>query len=792
MRRRSAQIVVAAVLVIGLVLMSILVTVYQAHSLFLRTRSPVVRELVAAITADFKRALAAMLAVATRAYFNYSEFSDLTERFSQYGVSMYNRHNFTVARMAAKTYLEYWRQSVTKAYAEYGVQVGYEVLRLDLSKELGRSRSVYNLMNGYWYLPTSGSYAYARLKLNVTNLGFYNWESDVFVGLTLTVYRKPVQVTPRNTTIIINVRYDGDIDYSTDPPRVTGNPYGRLLSKGWVRVYYPERDSQGRYTGEWRLAKITDVTYQGYGNYSVTFEPAVEVFQDPLTGEQYAPVMVVVSDERGIVVEGSAYSYLVFAIQRNTPDTLYYYDKDGKIQSLKRPSDISNEVYTLEMSSNLSLFWLGQKLAVDPQLKLPPFPYVPIKQIRVNATLDGTLRTLVERPIQYENWTTVQWHGIWVNVPVGLSDPQMDFVKGAKYNTRLVFQVKFPTTSVRKQVVALWWIDDLDAEPAAYPSSINYTYSSTHKDVWHPLYDVEFVDLEHQSSRGYDHVSYCGVAAFVLWDPDKDSALGPYNLHSFDVYGSYLGRYRPYGTWSVYYNYLRYSWIRAPIRIFAVLNTTLVGNVYDYSCNDVRSDYYDTLSIVQVVNGTRYIPVITYIYWKYSKSGYGYWMSTEMGKGIADYFLYLTAGFEGGLPNQTYKFSFDYVKSSPRGVLCRPDPGFLITHWSAVYSFGRALVLSQSGVQLLRSIGGNDARFCTTAYAPEGTRQGSIEYNFWPYSVYRSVGSGATLSFWTVILDYRAQGSGFLSVSSGDMWKNAYIYAPMFLEKYSPTVVKYP
>ena len=56
---------------------------------------------------------------------------------------------------------------------------------------------------------------------------------------------------------------------------------------------------------------------------------------------------------------------------------------------------------------------------------------------------------------------------------------------------------------------------------------------------------------------------------------------------------------------------MRYSWIQAPIRIFAVLDTTLVGNVY--ASGDVRSDYYDTLAIVQVVSGTRYIPVITYI-----------------------------------------------------------------------------------------------------------------------------------------------------------------------------------
>jgi len=37
-----------------------------------------------------------------------------------------------------------------------------------------------------------------------------------------------------------------------------------------------------------------------------------------------------------------------------------------------------------------------------------------------------------------------------------------------------------------------------------------------------------------------------------------------------------------------------------PISIFAVLNTTQVGNMY--SSGDVRNDYYKTLTIAQVVN----------------------------------------------------------------------------------------------------------------------------------------------------------------------------------------------
>jgi len=784
--RRSAQMVVAAILIIGLMIMSVLVTVYETHSLFLRTRSPVVREVVGAITADFKRALASMLAVATRAYFNYSEFRDLTDRFSSYGMSMNNRHNFTVARQVAKTYLEYWRQSITKAYGEYGVQVSYEILQLDLSKELGRQRTVYNLMKGYWYLPTSGSYAYAKLRLNITAMGFYNWESDVLVGLTVTVYRNPISVTGQNVTIMINVRQDGSLDYSTNPPSIVGTPYGRLITKGWIRIYYPQMDASGRFTGKWLQATIRDITYAGMGNYSVTFEPSLPVLTD-LQGNQYVPIMVVVSDERGIIVEASTYYYISFAVQRNTPDALIYYDSSGNKKTLTRPSDISNEVYTLEMSSNLSLFWLGQKLSVDPALKLPPFPYIPIKQIRVNVTLDGTTATLKERPIQYENWTSVVWYGVPVDYPVGLSDPQMDFVKGDKYNTKLVFQVKFPTTNIRKQYVTLWWYDDLDTEPAVYQTQIQFIQDSTHKDVWHPLYDVEFVDMEHQQSRGY--VNYYGVAAFVLRDPSTDYAFGPYNLHGFGIYGGKLQHYRPYGTWQVYYQYMRYSWIKAPIRIFAVLNTEYVGSVYgDCGTSPCSNSYYSTLAIVQIVNGTRYIPVITYIYWKNTRSDYGYWLCTEMGSGYANYFAYTAAGYQYK-QNQTFVYTYNQVSSAV--VLISRDPGILLTHWNNGGT-ARAVILNQAAVNLLQSIGGTYASFSSTATNPQGLPQGSIEADFWPYNTYRSVSAGTLLRYWTVVFSYSASGSGFLNLGSNipNVWQNAYIYASMFQEKWAPSIVR--
>ena len=238
---------------------------------------------------------------------------------------------------------------------------------------------------------------------------------------------------------------------------------------------------------------------------------------------------------------------------------------------------------------------------------------------------------------------------------------------------------------------------------------------------------------------------------------------------------------------------MRYSWIKAPIRIFAVLNTELVGNVYEEG--DVSSDYYDTLAIVQVVNGTRYIPVITYIYWKETRSGEGYWLADEMGRGVADWFLYLTAGLQTidgtKRENWTYNSPFQW-NESPR-VECYRDPGIMLAHWTdREDGLGRALVLNRAGVEALYRVGGSNARFCVTKFAPGETKEGSIEYAFWDYSEESKVQQGTTLRFWTVIFDFRGSGSGFSNYGGRDMWKNAYIYAPMFLEKYAPSIKVQP
>jgi hypothetical protein len=164
------------------------------------------------------------------------------------------------------------------------------------------------------------------------------------------------------------------------------------------------------------------------------------------------------------------------------------------------------------------------------------------------------------------------------------------------------------------------------------------------------------------------------------------------------------------------------------------------------------------------------------------------------GERVADQFLYPTAGLQAignsKLENWTYNSPFPW-RETP-SVECYPDPGIMLAHWTTSGSnIGRALVLNCAGVTALQNIGGSNARFCTTKFAPGGDKQSSIEYTFWPYSVTKTTSSGLQLKYWTVIFDMRSSGPGFGNYGQNEMWKNAYIYAPMFLKKkYAPTIIK--
>lgn len=266
--KRPGQMLVAAVLMIGLFLMSLLVTAYQAHALFLRARSVVARETVGAITADFNRALATMLALATRSYYDSTRYSDFITRFvTTFGL---RPHDLESAKQVANQYLDTWINVQRVVYAEYGIQILWQPYISDVSSLLIRPAYVFDLILIDWNKTISGSYICAQLQLNLTNAGFYHWISRSIIGLTLAIEGVDISKNEVNITVL----------------RDSGTYYGLLLAKGRIEIYLFDGVS-------WKNVSIKDVTYKGLGRYRLTLNEALK---------DYEKILIFVSDERGIIV----------------------------------------------------------------------------------------------------------------------------------------------------------------------------------------------------------------------------------------------------------------------------------------------------------------------------------------------------------------------------------------------------------------------------------------------------------------------------------------------------------
>lgn len=256
---------VAMVLMLGLLIMSLLVMTYQAHAIFLRTRSPIARETAAAITADFNRALAAVLAAYTRVCFDRTRFPDASLNFPEL-----TRCDFTSAERAAENFLNKWADTIRIVFAEYGAQVKWRRGVAEIMHLLPYQPFFLGTLNYSWYQPVSGSYAFAILSLNLTTAGFYNWRERALIGLTVQI------TTINNENVTLKVLIDDGI------------PYGLLLARGWLEVYAFDEASTG-----WKKLDTEEVSYIGQGHYIVHLK-------DPLS--KGARIRIVVSDERGVIV----------------------------------------------------------------------------------------------------------------------------------------------------------------------------------------------------------------------------------------------------------------------------------------------------------------------------------------------------------------------------------------------------------------------------------------------------------------------------------------------------------
>ncbi|RLF17194.1 MAG: hypothetical protein DRN06_04230, partial [Thermoprotei archaeon] len=720
MRRRfgeGGQLTIMTVAILTLLLVSMLgvVMVYQREVYRAggaEVKSIVVTEVLESVKSDLKRILALVMGNASRTY-----------AFHPY------MHNLTVFREAAMRNLYKWMALMG---CEYGTVVDVKLAAANIT--LGGVE--YPIPEGYmfklyWYKPVAVTIGYVEARVSIPGTGIYNKTLDAYVGL----YLKVVEVENVGSYTRVVVRALLDEGYPlTDIRRVE------------LKVLYPDLSYY------WREASIVNYSYLGRGLWELYIEPRVQPMgRTPSSPEGVIPLRIYVVDWRGIVVSALTYSSIALRVEKNTPEEVVYFD-GSRYVTLYRTST-PDEVYTVELDWRFSLHFLLNEVPLSGDTP-PPIPPIPVKQLRVYTSVGGSHWRLA--PFQTELWELRDWHGLEVWWPVAPADPAYWFNESC----RLVFQVRYPRVEDYVRYVNITWESDCDADLVEWNTSLTFEYEPPdYKDVVSETFRLELIDEEHSVMRDYGY-NYYGVAALGFRDPDG-SAYGPTNIHAFGKWGSRLGAWRPHGTWRVFYRYGGpYSWARLPVRIFVTLDSDRVGNVYTGA---VRSDYYDTLAIVYVINGSRYMACLVHVYWKYTKTDYGFWMFASMGGGRPSKYMYLKERewWWGWRYNVSEEYSYAGWWWSHREY---EYPNFFCTHWGS--GIGRAVFLSRSAVSALYDVGGNP-RFAVTKRAPDGRPQHSLEYEFKSLNNRVRVYSGTHYSYWFVVYMYGA------SDSWGE-WRKAY------------------
>jgi hypothetical protein len=155
----------------------------------------------------------------------------------------------------------------------------------------------------------------------------------------------------------------------------------------------------------------------------------------------YQYLIIWVQDTRGIIVETYTYSYIEYTIDERA------------IGLVSKPY----ETYTFEMLHNGTLLWFNRQLAINGTYV--PIPIPPVKQFRVNVTVNGPSDTNMPLSLsQVEVWTPDY------SVPtLNFSNWKDRFIIGDK----LVFFVNYGPASVTSQRVRVSWLYDADAQPPA-------------------------------------------------------------------------------------------------------------------------------------------------------------------------------------------------------------------------------------------------------------------------------------------------------------------------------------
>ena len=733
MMRVKGQIsMISIIIILSLIIfMTVLVMEFQ-NEIYrvepIETKSMAISEILDNIRFDLKRVLSLIISNASRTY-----------AFHPY------LHNLTIFRENAIKYLHEWMLFISKKYdAIIQIRTPGASITIDNNEFEIPSGSIFKL---YWYKLNSITLGFIEVSISIPKAGIYNKIINASISLYLSI------VNVENEDNVTSIKFRVLID--------NGVPLTDIRDIN-ITILYPD------FNYYWRRARIIGFKYLRNGLWEVNITPKVNLMGVTSSGNGVIPLRIYVMDWRGIVVSALTYTGIILRVDKNTPDRLYYYQ--GAYKVLER-NDTPDEMYTIELDWNFNLHFLLNeiKLEIEEESeKPPPIPPIPVKQLRVYVS--SNLEDWILCPFQCEYWRKISWHGHEIWIPISPANPAYWFNESC----RLVFQVSFNNVSDKFRYIMITWMDDCDSDLIEWNTTLKFDYRlPDYKDVISDTFRVELIDIEHRVMRDYNY-DYHGVAALGFREPNG-SAFGPTNIHAFGTYISdeirYLGRYRPYGKWEVFSKYIgEYSWASLPVRILIKLDTDKVGNVY--AEGDIRDDYYDTIAITYIINGSKYMACLIHIYWKTSRSDYGSWMFASMGGGKPEYYMYLKLN-ENGIENVTRVYSYEDLYSHNE----YDYPNYFCTHWGN--GIGRAVFLSKTAVQALYNIG--NPKFAVTKWAPGNMKQHSLEYQFNSLDDETTFNAGTYYSYWFVIYMYEAE-------DNYDEWLEAYKYLPMFIENYAPSI----
>ncbi|HVP24098.1 MAG TPA: hypothetical protein VMS77_09340 [Conexivisphaerales archaeon] len=410
----------------------------------------------------------------------------------------------------------------------------------------------------------------------------------------------------------------------------------------------------------------------------------------------------------------------------------------------------------------------GSVLNYTPPPTIVPIPLPPVKQFRVNSTINGpsgaqaqTELTTNTVPSQVEVWSA------------DLLTPSVQFANWQlRFNAseKLVFEVNYNASGIHQQTARIYWLSDGDA---AIPAPmVNITLNGQFTDISNGVYTLRMVanggysvaiDWSMSMYYGNYHVEYTinGIG-WVGYGGGTNSSGG-----------TWLPDILPYGAWTI---------IAGPIR--AVAYRTGSGTYQSLAGTNTTTGPWTHNDTVLIPYNTKYWQLYEYVNWTaspyYQDNGYYDFLTmisgTSSSTGISNYAYQQTGG---GVTSGAYW-------SSPTSF--HNDANF--AYWYSQYQadFGEAVM--SSGSYLNTTSGSIMNLFGGSSPAISPWTSSDYDRHVLDSMAYKYT-KPATMQIPLNTNNFWKAGVWAFGGFSGSNW-TAYapnIYYKMFIEQYYPTVV---